>query len=368
MENKTPKELGFTMPFEGEDHLGTVVEFPYRGDVWRKDAKYALQSFIYLVKVIANYEPVFAIIDPRVKGSEELTKLRSHHNVTFLSLPYDDSWARDNLPVFVRDRNHRLAAVDFGFNAWGGKFNGLYSHWDDDNELGARLTKVLGLRRFPLKDFVLEGGSIHTDGEGTLLVTEECLLSKGRNPELDKEAIAKILCDYLGQKKVIWLPFGVYGDETGGHVDNIARFLDPTHVLLGVTNDEKDPQYRRSQKDFEVIATSTNAQGARLEVVPMPMPKPLYESQTEAWGIKPFEGSKPRKAGNRLAASYVNFYMGHDFIVLPSFGIREDDMARKILVDFYKGSRKVIEVPGREILLGGGNIHCITKEIPSGLK
>ena len=325
---------GYSFPFEGEAHAGVIVELPYRADVWREGALPAAGEFVQVITAIAQFEPVIAACDDR-----------------------------------ARSRNGKVAAVDFGFNAWGGTFNGLYSSWDDDNALGRTLiADKLGYDRLADKGFILEGGSIHTDGKGTLLTTAECLLSKGRNPNLSKEQIEAELKATLGIRKVIWLPYGVYRDETTGHVDNIACFLDETHVLLGFPIGDRDPQYRRSKADEEVLKNETNAQGQPLEVIRMPMPGPLFATAKEAAGLTSVDGSKPRLAGERLAGSYVNFLMGEKYIVMPAFNCPEDSRAKNILERFYGETKKVIQVPGREILLGGGNIHCITKQIPQGGK
>ncbi len=362
---------GYSFPFEGEAHAGVIVELPYRADVWREGALPAAGEFVQVITAIAQFEPVIAACDDRARAlyPKLVAKLEQTANVTVVPARYDDAWARDNVPVFVRSRNGKVAAVDFGFNAWGGTFNGLYSSWDDDNALGRTLiADKLGYDRLADKGFILEGGSIHTDGKGTLLTTAECLLSQGRNPNLSKEQIEAELKATLGIRKVIWLPYGVYRDETTGHVDNIACFLDETHVLLGFPIGDRDPQYRRSKADEEVLKNETNAQGQPLEVIRMPMPGPLFATAKEAAGLTSVDGSKPRLAGERLAGSYVNFLMGEKYIVMPAFNCPEDSRAKNILERFYGETKKVIQVPGREILLGGGNIHCITKQIPQGGK
>ena len=362
---------GYTFPFEGEAHAGVIVELPYRTDVWRESALPAAREFAGVISAIAEFEPVFVACDARAEALYPalVAKLRATPNVAVIPARYDDSWARDNVPVFVKNRDGKVAAIDFGFNAWGGTYNGLYSSWADDDALGRTLVEEkLGYSRLIDKGFILEGGSIHTDGQGTLLTTAECLLSKGRNPDLTKEQIEAELKATLGVKKVIWLPYGVYRDETTGHVDNIACFLDATHVLLGFPVGDRDPQYRRSKADEEVLKGETNAAGQPLEVIRMPMPGPLFATAREAEGLTSIDGSKPRLAGSRLAGSYVNFLMGEKYIILPAFNCPEDKRAMKILENFYGDTKRIIQVPGREILLGGGNIHCITKQIPQGGK
>lgn len=359
-------EEGYSMPFEGEEHQATVVEIPFRQDVWRDRAAPAVQSYLSVILAIAAFEKVIVLLDQRAKKANEelLSPLFDTPGVQVLPLPYDDAWARDNTPVFVQNEEGEVAGVDFGFNAWGGSYNGLYSSWKDDDALGRKLLESLKIPSLSKKDFILEGGSIHTNGKGTLLTTEECLLSKGRNPSLSKAQIEEKLKKTLGQRKVIWLPKGVVADETDGHVDNMACFLDETHVLLASCDDPSDPMWGRYREDLSVLTKEATADGRLLEVIPIPIPGPLYQTKEEAGGVEHLPSAKDRKEGVRLAGSYVNFYMGKRFLILPFFDDPNDQKAYDILNSFYRGSKKIIPVPGREILLGGGNVHCVTKQIP----
>ena len=353
----------FVFPFEGERHLCTIIALPYREDTWREKASPALEEFLNVVKAISAYEMVVVIIDPRFDAS--ICTRFQMKNTHILRLKYDDSWMRDSLPVFLKDEvNKRLVGVDFGFNAWGGDYDGLYKPWDDDNALGKNTLLELMIHRYPDKDFILEGGSIHTDGQGTLLTTEECLLSEGRNKNLSKEEIEDRLKKDLNVSKVLWLPYGIYNDETNGHVDNICCFLAPGVVALATTDDKDDPQYQRSLKDKEYLESVTDAKGNKLTIVELPLPKPQYLTKEEADGIVADKDAVQRQEGRRLAASYVNFYMGEDFLICPQFGDEKDALAVKILSEFYQNKKAIVPIYSREILLGGGNIHCITKQVP----
>lgn len=356
----------YSMPFEGEEHLGTVIELPFRTDVWRNDARAALWDFMSVILSIAQFEKVYVVASKEAlsKNTDILSPLFSNFNVQVLPIEYDDSWARDNAPVFTRNNEGEICGVNWGFNAWGGTYNGLYDSWDKDNSMGTPLLSSLNIDEFKIKDFILEGGSIHTNGKGTLVTTEECLLSKGRNPNLTKNQIEDTLKKVLGQKKIIWLPYGVYNDETSGHVDNMACFLDETHVLLASIDDKNDPMYERYKIDLEVLKNETTADGKKIEVIEMPVPGPLYMNKEEQLSLANDDHAIVREQGNRLAGSYVNFYMGKEFIILPTFNDPNDQKAYDILNSFYKGKKRIIQIPGREILLGGGNIHCITKQIP----
>ncbi len=358
---------GYVFPFEGERHSATVVMLPYRKDTWRNDASFALDEFYDLVETISHFEPVLVVIDPRIDS--KTVRRFSIPNTVIYRLRYNDSWARDIAPVFMINDKEELLALDFGFNAWGGEYDGLYKDYEDDNRFGKNIALDLAISRYPRKDFILEGGSVLTDGRGTILTTECCLLSKGRNPSLSKEEIEHELLTSLNARKVIFLPDGIYEDETDGHVDNIASFLDPHTIALAVTDDENDPQYALSNNDLAVLENATDADGNKYNIVKLPLPKPLYLQPEEEIGLEKNDEAIDRIAGRRLAASYCNLYQGEDFVIVPKFNVEEDEIAFKILSDFYQGKKKVIQLYSREILLGGGNIHCVTKEIPySSLK
>ncbi len=352
----------YGFPFEGCRHSATVVMLPYRKDTWRESAKPALDEFYELVETISHFEPVLVVIDPSI-GSD-IVKRFSIPNTVIYRIRYNDSWARDIAPVFMINEKEELLAADFGFNAWGGEYDGLYNDWSDDNRFGSRLALDLAVQIYPRKDFILEGGSILTDGRGTILTTECCLLSKGRNPSLSKEEIEHELLTSLNAEKVIFLPNGIYEDETDGHVDNIASFLDPHTIAVAVSEDPDDPQYALSEEDIRVLENETDAEGNRYDIVRIPVPKPLYLQAEEEIGLEKNDEAVERKAGRRLAGSYCNLYQGEDFVIVPKFNVEEDETAYKILSDFYRGKKKVIQIYSREILLGGGNIHCVTKEIP----
>ncbi|GAM64155.1 agmatine deiminase [Vibrio ishigakensis] len=209
---------------------------------------------------------------------------------------------------------------------------------------------------------VLEGGSIHVDGEGTLYTTEECLLHESRNPEWSKEELTATLCDHLNVDKIIWLPRGLYNDETNGHVDNILHVVKPGEVVLTWCDDENDPQYEISREAYEYLKGQTDAKGREIKVHKLPMPGPLYMSADEAAGIDIAEGME-REAGERLAASYANYLITNNQIVLPLLDERYDNDVKCILENLYPGY-EVNGIPAREILLGGGNIHCITQQVP----
>jgi agmatine deiminase len=358
--DSTPASDGFRMPAEWEPHDGCWMVWPERPDNWRLGAKPAQTAFAAVATAIGASEPVTMAVSHR---QFEHARSLLGPEIRLVEMTTDDSWMRDTGPSFVIDGAGRRRGVDWQFNAWGGLDGGLYFPWDADDQVARKVLEVERADRYRAP-IVLEGGSIHVDGEGTVLTTEECLLHPNRNPGLGREEIERTLCAYLGAEKVVWLGGGVYNDETDGHIDNIACFIAPGVVALTVSEDSSDPQYAISQDAIRRLRTATDARGRQLEIVTLPSPGPVFVGKDEAEGVDAAEGTVPRRAGDRLAASYVNFYLGNDRVVYPLLDERYDERAAEILRDCFPG-REVIGVPAREILLGGGNIHCITQQVPS---
>ena len=225
--------------------------------------------------------------------------------------------------------------------------------------------RELGMDYYDAQDFVLEGGSIHSDGQGTVIVTESCLLSKGRNPQLSKAEIEEKLKEYLGASVVIWLPHGIYQDETNEHVDNVCAFVKPGEVVLAWTKDESDPQYVMSAEDYEVLKSARDAKGRALKIHKLLIPKkPVCITKEELEGFCFEEGEDVRDVGERLAASYVNFYISNGHVLVPQFGDEHDALAVETLSMLFP-ERNVLPVYARPVIVGGGNIHCITQQIPA---
>ena len=283
--------------------------------------------------------------------------------VRVVEMSNDDSWMRDCGATFVINDKGGLRAVDWSFNAWGGLVDGLYFPWDKDDRVASKMCELEQADRYRLDDFILEGGSIHVDGEGTAMVTEECLLSEGRNAHLTKKEIEQKLKDYLNVEKVLWVHEGIYNDETNGHIDNMANFVRPGVIALAWTDDKKDPQYKRSSEALEYLENETDAKGRKIKVEKIYTPSPVLITKEESEGVDAVDGTLPRQEGDRLAASYVNYYTGNGFVAVPVFGDPNDELAIKKLQELYP-DRKIEPIYAREILLGGGNIHCITQQVP----
>jgi len=357
----TPAADGYRMPAEWAHHSGCWLIWPERPDNWRLGGKPAQAAFAAVAKAIATTEQVTVAVSAR-QFDNARSELPEHIRVVEMS--NDDSWIRDCGPTFVVNDAGDVRGVDWDFNAWGGLVDGLYFPWAQDDAVARKVCEIEGADRYKAP-FVLEGGSIDVDGEGTLLVTEECLLSEGRNPDKSREEIEALLREHLGVEVIIWLPFGVYLDETNGHVDNFCRFTRPGQVMITWTDDEKDPQYERSMAALKVLETTVDAKGRTLDVVRLQQPGPIFITEEESQGVDSIEGTLPRETGDRLAGSYVNSYIGNDVVVLPVFDDAHDAAAVAAYTELF-APRKVLTVPGREILLGGGNVHCITQQVPSG--
>jgi agmatine deiminase len=354
-----PEQDGFRMPGEFEPHEKCWMLWPERADNWRLNAEPAQKCFAQVAKAISQFEPVFIGVSGRqLENAQKVLSADIH----IVEMESDDSWMRDVGPTFVKHANGEIRGVDWSFNAWGGLNGGLYHPWDNDDRVAQKVLQQEDVGRYKAS-LILEGGSIHVDGEGTLITTEECLLNPNRNPELSRADIEIQLKSYLGINKIIWLPKGVYNDETNGHVDNLCCFVEPGLVLLSWTDDTSDPQYPISRDAFERLSNTKDAKGRLLKVHKIHQPGPLYMTKEESQGVVPADNTQPRMEGERLAGSYVNFYIANKGIVMPLFDDSHDEAALNTVQSLFP-QRKVIGISAREILLGGGNIHCITQQQP----
>jgi agmatine deiminase len=355
----TPRADGFRMPGEYEPHAGTWMLWPQRPDNWRQGGKPAQKAFAAVAGAIAQFEPVTICANPdQYANARQMLPAQ----VRLVEIASNDAWMRDCGPTFVTHPRGELRGVDWQFNAWGGLVNGLYFPWDLDQAVAQKVLEIERASRYPAP-LVLEGGSIHVDGQGTCLTTEECLLHPGRNPQLSRAAIENYLIEYLNVEKVLWIPRGVVNDETSGHVDNLACFLRPGVIALTWTDDRSDPQYERSAQAYDYLMSVQDARQRSLEVHKIHQPHPLTIQPAEAEGVDSVAGTLPRQAGERLAASYINFYFCNRGAIVPTFGAPQDSLALATLQRLLP-DRRLIAIPAREILLGGGNIHCITQQQP----
>lgn len=339
-----PKQLQYRMPAEWTEHERTFISWPIQQSmVYPDQYEQVCAGYAQIVKAIAEFEPVTVIANP--DDAEQVKNRFNEANVDILAIPHNDAWFRDNGPTFLVGDGGELAGVNWKFNAWGGK----YAPWDLDDAVAPQVLEHVGVRRFDAP-LVMEGGSLHVDGEGTVLTTEECLLNPNRNPDMTKEQIEEHLRNYLNISKVIWLKRGLSGDETDGHVDNIACFAAPGKVILQVCDDPEDENYAITQENLRLLAEATDARGRKLEVVPIHQPpQASYE-------------------GNRLTLSYLNFYFVNGGIILPVFGGQAEQADRQAMQTLQQlfPERRIRTVDGMAIIREGGNVHCTTQQMAAG--
>ncbi|MBT3485400.1 MAG: agmatine deiminase [Desulfobacula sp.] len=352
---KQPTHYGFWMPGEFEPHKSCWMVWPQRGDTYRLKAGPAQKAFVEITRAILEFEPLNVCIS---KEQFEYAKGKLPRQVNLVEMESDDAWVRDTGPSFIVNKHREVRGVNWEFNAWGG----IFSPFDKDAALAGNILTHEQIHQYnaPL---ILEGGSFHVDGQGTLITTEECLLNPNRNPDLSREDIESYLKAYLGVKKIIWIKKGVFMDETEGHVDNLCAFARPGEVVITWTDDQTDPQFEISTQAYEILSRAIDAQGRKLKIHKIHQPGPLFISKEESFGFDKVDDAKLRKEGDRLAGSYVNFYMANFGIVMPLFDDPKDLVAMDAIQKIFP-ERKIIGVHTREILLGGGNIHCMTQQQP----
>jgi agmatine deiminase len=283
-------------------------------------------------------------------------------HVRVVELSANDAWMRDCGPTFVINDEGDVRAVDWIFNAWGGEAGGLYVNWEQDDLVAAKVAELNRMDRYRAP-IVVEGGAIHSDGEGTLITTSTCLLNVNRNPGRTRSEMTKLLCDYTGAEKVIWLDFDAF-EETDGHVDGICAFVRPGVLVLDWTEDTTSPEYKTCRAVWDQLERVTDARGRHFELYRLHSASPPPLSDKEASTIKNVPGSYPRKAGDPIGGTYVNYYIANGGIIAPTYDDPHDDMALKTLDGLYP-NHEIIGVPAREIAIGGGMVHCITQQQPA---
>lgn len=342
---RLPAEGRLRMPAEWEARRGTWLGWPCNRDTWPDTIRARVESAFraYAAALSAGESVHFCAGSPGIRARIEavLEGLPHRDRIELHDIPIDDSWLRDSGPIFVRDgETGRLAVTDWDFDKWGGK----YPPWDRDNLVPSRVAALRDLDRW-IPGMTLEGGSIDVDGEGTLLTTEQCLLNENRNPWLDRRGIELRLNRFLGATKVLWLGRGVDGDDTDGHVDDLARFLAPGIVCAAVEADVNDENHAPLADNFRRLRSMRDASGRKLEVVPLPMPKPVVQ------------------LGLRTPASYCNFLFTAGGLLMPAFGDPMDELALRRLE--AATGRKVTAVDCREVIYGQGSLHCLSQQEPA---
>ncbi len=366
----TPKQDGFRMPGEFEPHDHIFMIWPERPDNWRQGAKPAQRAYAEVAKAIAKHTPVTMLVNNSQYAN---CRARLPEHIRVVEMSSDDAWVRDCGPTFVINDKGEIRGVDWIFNAWGGLVDGLYFPWANDDAMAQKICDLQGIDSYRTDadscpaglDFILEGGSIHVDGEGTLITTEMCLLNPdaGRNvPNLDKEQIEMMLKEYLNLEKIIWIKDGIDPYETNGHIDDVACYIRPGEVACIWTDDPEHPFYAAAQAAYKTLTEATDAKGRKLKVWKMCMTKePCYLK--DAWSIDTATGAIPREEGEISIASYMNFLITNNAIILPQYGDENDALAVQQAQEMFPGYT-IEPVITTEVAYGGGNIHCITQQQP----
>jgi len=333
----------YRMPPEWAPHQGTWLSWPHNPETWPGCLEGAERALTEAVVALAAGEMVHinvqsdearAALEQRFRGRAAPDRIRYH------AIRTNDAWCRDHGAIFVRE-GERLVALDFRFNAWGGK----YPPFDLDDAAGGQMADAIGVETVRI-DMVLEGGSIEVNGEGTVLTTEQCLLNPNRNPALGRGDIEAALCRYLGVSQVLWLGDGIDGDDTDGHVDDITRFVADDCVVTVVEPDAADVNHAPLAENLKRLRGMRLVDGRPLRIVELPMPEALY------------------REGRRLPASYANFYVGNEVVLMPIFGGRRDHEAVEIVGRCFP-ARRMVPIDCRDVVVGLGTFHCLTQQIPA---
>ena len=344
-----PSKLGYTFPAEWERHLGTWISWPRPEGISFPDKYHTVPANIAaIVREIEKREEVHInvpnenwryIVDQQLRAGGCVMK-----RVKFHFIKTNENWTRDHGPAFVVKKvgkKRQVAVVDWGFNAWGGK----YPPYDADDAVPTHIAREYKLKLFQT-DVIMEGGAIDVNGAGTLLTTTDCLLNKNRNPKMSRGEIEQALKDYYGQKHICWLTGGIEGDDTDGHVDDLARFISPSKIVFGVEDNPRDANYRVLKRVRKQLDGLRDQDGKPFEIIELPMPKPVI-----------FDGQ-------RLPATYMNFYFVNGACLVPTYRDKANDKAAMAILQKHLPKHEVVGVDCWELIWGLGAIHCLTQQMP----
>ncbi len=332
------------MPAEWEKHDAIWLAWPYDPTTFPDRVARVEAVYVQIVKEIHEGEQVnLFVIDEPTK--QKVTKIFKEakidlDRINFYVSDYSDVWFRDYGPIFVKNQNHELAMIHWDFNSWGEKYETLLR----DKQIPNVINQKIAIKCFK-PGIVLEGGSIDVNGKGTLLTTEQCLLNKNRNPQLNKKDIEKFLFEYLGATNFIWLKNGILGDDTDGHVDDLARFVSPSTIVCAGQDDEKDVDYEALSENYDILCQARDQDGEKLKIVKLPMPRVMSDEN------------------ERLPATYTNFYIGNQKVLVPVFDHENDKKALSILQELFP-TRRVVGIKCIDLVYGFGTIHCISQQQP----
>jgi len=339
----SPAALGYRMPAEWELHRATWLSWPHREATWPGNFGPVPAVWAELTRALCRHEAVHILAGGEAVMAQARALVGELPNVTLHDVPTNDAWMRDHGPMFlVGPSGAPPMLVDWEYNAWGGK----YPPFDRDNAVPRYVAEYLQMGRVE-PGIVLEGGAVDVNGVGTMLTTEQCLLNPNRNPNLSRAEVEQHLCDYTAARNIIWLGEGIVGDDTDGHIDELARFVGPRSVLAAVEFDPADENYRPLEDNLRRLRLARDEQGRPLEVIPLPMPRPLYSND------------------QRIPGCYCNFYIANGVVIVPQFGDPADLIAIETLGKCLPG-RKIVGLSARELVWGLGAFHCITQQEPAG--
>jgi agmatine deiminase len=347
LSQSTPRSLGYSMPAEWMPHRATWLSWPHNRETWPTQLETVREIWVRMMQVLALNERVLLLVNDEQTREDVSLRLKNvgavMKNVSILSIPTVDVWMRDYGPTFLsrRGSENPLAVNDWIFNGWGRK----YRAYEDDDRVAKDMASWLRVPVFN-HSVVLEGGSIEVNGAGTCLTTEQCLLNRNRNPDMSREEIEQFLKETLGVTHLIWLGEGINGDDTDGHIDDIARFVNPSTVVCILEADSKDENYAPLRENYERLQGARDQDGKTLSVVTLPCPAPVAH------------------AGLRLPASYANFYIANEVVLVPVFDDPNDRKALGILQELFP-ARRVVGLPCKVVVAGLGTIHCVTQQEPS---
>lgn len=343
------------LPGEYEAQRAVVMLFPSRNDVWRHDCKPIRESMVALANILSEHIPVVMGVLPELMDIAK-TEYSFREGVKLLNLKYNDCWARDSVSSVVLGEEPYVAA--FRFNAYGGE---LYAEWDDDERLDEGLSKEFGypIRTSPL---TLEGGNMLPDGNGTLFAVKDSILNDNRNPGFTLEEIERLLLEATASRQVVWLERGLDGDETGGHIDNVMAFSDAHTILLSYTDDPDNPHYEITHEIDARLRAVRDADGEPYHIIHVPVPGFYYRTKDDSDSVVDESGSFPRKEGDVVLETYINFALTNGVVVVPQYGLPLDGEALRVIGNAFP-DRKIVPLYGREAALGGGGFHCLTKHI-----
>jgi agmatine deiminase len=341
----SPASLGFRMPAEWENHVSTWFSWPHKEASWPGKFEPVPLVFVEMTKILSEYEFVninvrdndmlLSVAKLLIDAEVDMNKVTLHVN------PTNDAWCRDHGPIYIKNDKGERAIIDWGYNAWGDK----YPPYDDDDAVPIIIAQKQNLKLYQ-PGIVMEGGSIEVNGKGTLITSEACLLNPNRNPHLNKAQIEEYLKTYLGVTNILWLGDGIIGDDTDGHIDDMTRFINPTTIVTAIEENQEDENHLILQENYERLVSMKDQDGNPFNIIKLPMPEPVYYEDV------------------RLPASYANFLIANNSVLVPTYRSINDQKAIDILQK-HMPDRKVIGIDCTDLIWGLGAIHCVSQQEPS---